>query len=130
MGENRKFVVHWHEARRPHYDLRLERGGVLKSWAVPKGMPGQPGVKRLAIEVEDHPLEYFGFEGAIPEGRYGAGKVEVWDLGAYVVEAWEKDRIVVELIGKKISGRYALVRFMEKNWLLLKLKPRGVIRSG
>ncbi|MBE7413745.1 MAG: hypothetical protein HS130_00375 [Deltaproteobacteria bacterium] len=122
LKENRKFAVHSREAKRPHYDLGLERGGVFKSWAVPRGMPENPGVKRLAVEVEDHPLDYFGFEGTIPEGRYGAGKAEVWDLGTYVVEAWEKDRITVEFIGKKLSGRYALVRFMEKNWLVIKVQ--------
>lgn len=122
MKENPRFVIHRHEARHLHYDLRLERGGVLKSWAVPRGMPESTGVKRLAVAVEDHPLDYTGFEGTIPEGRYGAGKVEVWDAGTYVEEVWGKDRITVELYGKRVSGRFALVRFMEKNWLLIKLK--------
>ncbi|MBW7957264.1 MAG: ATP-dependent DNA ligase [Deltaproteobacteria bacterium] len=124
LKETGRFVVHRHEARRLHYDLRLEREGVLKSWAVPKGMPESPGVKRLAVRVEDHSLDYFGFEGTIPEGQYGAGKVEVWDSGTYVEESWGKDRITVEFNGKKLSGRYALVRFMEKNWLVVKLRPR------
>lgn len=128
MKEKRRFVVHRHEARRLHYDLRLERGGVLKSWAVPKGMPESPGVKRLAVEVEDHPLDYFGFEGTIPEGQYGAGKVEVWDSGVYIEESWGSEKIAVEFIGKKLSGRYVLVRFMEKSWFLLKLNPRKGIK--
>ncbi len=125
MKAKGRFVVHRHEARHLHYDLRIEHGGVLKSWAVPKGMPESTGVKRLAVAVEDHPLDYIGFEGTIPEGRYGAGKVEVWDSGTCVEEAWGGDRITVELAGKRLSGRYALVRFMEKNWLLMKLGPRG-----
>lgn len=116
------FVIHRHDASHLHYDLRLEYGGVLKSWAVPKGLPGEAGVKRLAVEVEDHPLDYIGFEGVIPEGQYGAGTVEIWDKGHYILESWEKDKVVFDFLGKKVSGRYVLIRTGEKNWLIFKLK--------
>ncbi|HBG46492.1 MAG TPA: ATP-dependent DNA ligase [Deltaproteobacteria bacterium] len=125
MKKPLKYVIHRHQARHLHYDLRLEREGVLKSWAVPKGMPEAPGIKRLAVEVEDHPLGYFDFEGVIPEGQYGAGKVEVWDSGTYVAEAWDKGRIEVEILGKRLSGRYALILFKERSWLVMKLKGRA-----
>jgi len=117
-----KFVIHEHHARHHHWDLRLERAGVLKSWAVPKGLPEDAGVKRLAVEVEDHPLSYGDFEGSIPEGRYGAGKVDIWDSGAYVEESWEKGKITVELRGRKLKGRYALIHISDKSWLVMKLK--------
>ncbi len=115
-----RFVLHRHMSRHPHYDLRLEREGVLKSWAVPKGLSQSVGVKRLAVEVPDHPLDYIGFEGTIPEGEYGAGTVEVWDSGAYRAESWEKDKVVFELKGRKFSGPYALIRTAGKNWILFR----------
>lgn len=124
MKKPLKFVVHEHHARHLHYDLRLERGGGLKSWAVPKGLPEGPGIKRLAVEVEDHPLSYAAFEGTIPEGQYGAGEVVVWDSGAYIEESWEKDKVVVEFKGRKLSGRYAIIHISEKNWLVMRLKER------
>lgn len=117
------FVVQEHHARRLHYDLRLERDGVLKSWAVPKGPPEKSGIRRLAVEVEDHPLEYGGFEGTIPEGEYGAGTVRIWDRGVYEPLAWEEDKIEFLLRGERLSGRYVLVRLKkagENDWLLLK----------
>lgn len=117
-----RFVLHRHSSRHPHYDLRLERNGVLKSWAVPKGLPESAGVKRLAVEVEDHPLDYIGFEGTIPEGEYGAGAVEVWDGGQYRIESWEEDKVVFELKGKRFSGLYALIRTGGKNWITFKTK--------
>jgi DNA ligase D-like protein (predicted ligase)/DNA ligase D-like protein (predicted 3'-phosphoesterase) len=120
--EGRTFVVQEHHARRLHYDLRLERDGVLKSWAVPKGLP-ETGEKRLAVETEDHPLEYGGFEGTIPKGQYGAGTVKIWDRGSYELKVWEKDKIEFTLNGEKLHGRYVLARFKkagEKEWLLLK----------
>ena len=117
------FVVQKHQARTLHYDFRLEKDGVLKSWAVPKGVPTEKGVKRLAVEVEDHDLEFGDFEGIIPEGEYGAGTVEIWDQGTYKVEEWLPDRIVFRLDGVRLKGRYCLVRFKragERNWLLFR----------
>jgi bifunctional non-homologous end joining protein LigD len=115
------FVIHRHDATHLHYDLRLEAGGVLKSWAVPKGVPEEKGVKRLAVEVEDHGLDYIDFEGTIPEGRYGAGKVGIWDTGSYEAESWGREKIVFTLKGRRLSGRYALVRMKGRNWLVMKL---------
>jgi len=117
-----RFVLHRHASRRPHFDLRLEKDGVLKSWAVPKGLSPEPGVRRLAVEVPDHPLDYIDFEGTIPEGEYGAGTVEVWDAGKYRVLSWEADKVVFELEGKRCSGPYALVRTGAKNWLIFRTK--------
>jgi DNA ligase D-like protein (predicted ligase)/DNA ligase D-like protein (predicted 3'-phosphoesterase) len=120
--EGKSFVVQEHHARRLHYDLRLEKDGVLKSWAVPKGLP-EPGAKRLAVETEDHPLEYRNFEGTIPEGQYGAGAVKIWDRGTYEVKVWEENKIEFILKGEKLSGRYVLAKFKkagDKDWLLLK----------
>jgi bifunctional non-homologous end joining protein LigD len=122
--EGRTFVVQEHHARRLHYDLRLEKDGVLKSWAVPKGLP-EAGEKRLAVETEDHPLEYRRFEGTIPKGQYGAGTVKIWDRGSYELKVWEKDKIEFTLIGEKLHGRYVLARFKkagDKQWLLLKAR--------
>jgi DNA ligase D-like protein (predicted 3'-phosphoesterase) len=118
------FVVQKHHATTLHYDFRLEKEGVLKSWAVPKGIAPAKGVKRLAVEVEDHDLAYAVFEGEIPEGQYGAGRVEIWDTGAYEEELWQSGKIVAALHGKKLSGRFCLIRFAkagEKNWLIFAL---------
>ena len=119
------FVIQEHHARRLHYDLRLEKEGVLKSWAVPKGMPDS-GQKVLAVETEDHPYEYGSFEGEIPKGQYGAGTVKIWDKGHYETKLWEDGKIEVTLNGKKLNGRYILVRLKnakdDKSWLLLKGK--------
>jgi bifunctional non-homologous end joining protein LigD len=128
-GPGRRFVVHKHSARRLHYDLRLEMAGVLASWAVPKGPSIRPGDKRLAVHVEDHPLEYGDFEGVIPEGSYGAGPSIVWDSGMYrlvdgadPVEAVRQGKLDLELTGYKLRGRWALVRTSrgERDWLLIK----------
>lgn len=117
------FVVQRHQARRLHYDFRLEMDGVLKSWAVPKEPPLEPGVRRLAVEVEDHPLDYANFEGVIPEGMYGAGKVEIWDRGTYQLKSRSVDKIEFSLNGEKMRGDYVLIRFKgDKNWLLIKKK--------
>ena len=117
-----KFVIHEHEALRAgrHHDLRLERNGVLKSWAVPKGVPEELGVRRLAKQVEDHALDYGKFEGEIP-GGYGAGKVRIWDRGTYETKFWSDTKIEVTLYGKRSRGEYVL-RWMEKmnSWLLWK----------
>jgi len=124
------FVVHEHHARRLHYDLRLSREGVLKSWAVPKGIPEEPGVRRLAVQTEDHPLEYSEFEGTIPKGQYGAGIVKVWDRGSYELKVWTEDKIEFLLKGRRLYGIYALVRLKkststpqkQNEWLLIKVK--------
>ncbi|MEN6610093.1 MAG: DNA polymerase ligase N-terminal domain-containing protein [Methanoregulaceae archaeon] len=117
------FVVHDHHASTHHYDLRLERDGVFKSWAVPKGIPEVPGQKHLAIAVEDHPLEYGTFEGTIPEGSYGAGTVAIWDCGTYDTLRWEPDRIEIVFHGKRLTGPYLIVRFKragENEWLVFR----------
>jgi len=117
------YVVQKHAATHLHYDLRLEMDGVLRSWAVPKEPPTRPGVKRLAVQVNDHSLDYADFEGIIPEGRYGAGKVEIWDKGEYFLKERSKDKIVFELKGKKLKGTYCLIKFKgERNWLFFKKK--------
>ena len=116
-----RFIVQEHHARRLHWDFRLELDGVLKSWAVPKGPPVEPGIKRLAVQVEDHPLSYFGFEGTIPQGGYGAGEVKVWDKGVYVLELREPRKYHVFLKGRKLKGDYRLINFKDKNWLMYKV---------
>jgi bifunctional non-homologous end joining protein LigD len=119
------YVVQEHHAGRLHWDLRLERDGVLKSWAVPKGPPEKPGDRRLAVQVEDHPLAYAGFEGTIPEGEYGAGTVKIWDKGTYETVKWTEDKIEVVINGGRLMGQYELIRFRkagEKEWLLFKKK--------
>ena len=118
------FVIHHHAARNTHYDLRLEMEGVLKSWAVPKGVPVEPGVRRLAVQVEDHPIGYIGFAGKIPEGEYGAGTVEIWDKGEFVLEGKTPDQLQFTLKGEKLSGGYALIHTDGKNWLLIKRKAK------
>jgi len=118
-----RFVVQKHDATRLHYDFRLEMDGVLKSWAVPKEPPTEAGVKRLAVEVEDHELSYIDFEGTIPKGKYGAGTVEIWDKGTYTLKHRSKDKLVFTLHGQRLKGDYTLIRFKaDKNWLLLKNK--------
>lgn len=124
-GEATIFVVQEHHARHLHYDFRLEREGVLKSWAIPKGLPEHSSDKRLAVATEDHPLDYAAFEGAIPEGNYGAGRVIIWDKGTYVTKLWNEKMIEIILNGAKLHGRYVLVPFKRggpKNWLMLKPK--------
>jgi DNA ligase D-like protein (predicted ligase)/DNA ligase D-like protein (predicted 3'-phosphoesterase) len=125
QGEAKIFVVQEHSARRLHYDLRLEEQGVLKSWAVPKGIPQETGEKRLAVQTEDHPFEYHKFEGAIPKGQYGAGTVRIWDKGIYDFKVWEDDKIEFVLSGEKLRGRYVLARLKkagQKDWLLMKVR--------
>ena len=118
----KKFVVHFHRASHDHWDLRLEMDGVLKSWAVPKAPPQEQGVRRLAVQVEDHDLGYINFEGIIPEGSYGAGTVEIWDEGEYVLESRSEKELKVKLFGKRLFGRYLLVHMKGKDWLMIKLK--------
>ena len=117
------YVIQKHQATRLHYDLRLEMGGVLKSWAVPKTPPAKSGVKRLAVQVEDHPIDYASFEGTIPDGQYGAGTVEIWDKGEYSMKSKSDKKMVFEIEGLKLQGIYCLVRSKgDKNWLFFKKK--------
>ena len=125
-----RFVVQKHRASQLHYDLRLESGGVLKSWAVPKGPSPNPSIKRLAMAVEDHPMAYADFEGVIPEGEYGGGTVMVWDRGTFKPEngdveaALEKGELKFTLRGKKLKGVWVLVRTRGRQWLLIKHRDR------
>ena len=118
-----QFVVQEHQARTHHFDFRLEKNGVLKSWAVPKGLPMEPGTKRLAIQVPDHDLDYRSFEGQIPEGQYGAGQVTIWDEGTYEAHEWTDRKISISLKGHRIIGDYELIQFPragEQAWLIFK----------
>ncbi len=124
-GRSPIFVIHRHDARRLHYDLRLEQDGALASWAVPKGMPLEPGERHLAVHVEDHPLEYATFQGEIPQGQYGAGQVDIWDEGTYeLVEGKRDGGLTFRLAGARLQGVWALVPARlsgeEKNWLLMR----------
>ncbi len=126
-GEGLIYVIQRHQASRLHYDLRLEEEGVLKSWAIPKSPPEEAGVRRLAVQTEDHPLGYEDFEGIIPEGEYGAGTVKTWDKGIYSVLESDSAKRIIEIKGKKIKGKYALIKLKPKNpddtnWLFFKLK--------
>jgi bifunctional non-homologous end joining protein LigD len=133
-GDDDTFVVQEHHTprgragERVHWDLRLERDGVLKSWAVPKGPPTEPGVTRLAVPTEDHPLEYAAFAGTIAAGEYGGGRVAIWDAGRYATEKWADDHITVAFDGTRLAGRYVLFRLPDGDWNLRKLDdtaPRG-----
>ncbi|RZS74390.1 DNA polymerase ligase N-terminal domain-containing protein [Pseudobacter ginsenosidimutans] len=144
-GDHLRFVVQRHDATRLHYDFRLELDGVLKSWAVPKGPSMNPADKRLAVQVEDHPVDYIDFAGVIPEGNYGAGVVQVWDHGNYIpVNAeiepisekealkWLKNGEIKFVIqGSKLSGEFVLVRLKrdEKNWLLIKHNDEYAVKT-
>jgi bifunctional non-homologous end joining protein LigD len=112
------FVVQEHHARRLHWDFRLERDGVLVSWALPKGVPDDPAVNHLAVHVEDHPLEYGHFAGTIPKGEYGAGSVTIWDHGTYEPEKWTDREVKVILHGQRVTGGYALFQTDGKNWMI------------
>ena len=121
--EAMRFVIQKHAASHLHYDFRLEMDGVLKSWAVPKGVPDTPGVRRLAVQVEDHPVDYLAFEGQIPDGSYGAGSVELFDRGTYILEKHEPGKeLLFTLRGNKYRGNFALVHTTGKNWIILKRK--------
>ena len=139
------FVIQKHKARQLHYDFRIEAGGVLKSWAVPKGPSTDPRDKRLAVPTEDHPMEYADFEGVIPEGEYGAGTVMVWDTGTYtnlkkkdgkevhVEKCLEDGHIIIWLEGRKLEGGYSLVRTgrgEKARWLLVKMKDDKADSEG
>ncbi len=130
VGQGNTFVIQEHHARRLHYDFRLERDGVLVSWAVPKNLPETTAVNHLAVHTEDHPLEYGGFEGTIPKGEYGGGKVIIWDAGTYDTEKFndtgEKGEVIVTLHGQRISGRYALIQTDGNQWLAHRMKDQHV----
>lgn len=126
-GGNR-FVVQEHHAHTDHFDFRLEKDGMLKSWALPKGPPENAGEKRLAVEVDDHPMEWADFEGVIAPGEYGAGTVRCWDRGTYLLHQWWPDKITFELQGSRLEGEYGLIRYPqsgEHHWLLMKFHPRN-----
>lgn len=118
----RRFVVQEHHASHLHWDFRLEMDGVLKSWAVPKGPPEVPGVRRLAVETEDHPVSYIDFEGEIAEGQYGAGSVKIWDHGTYDLDERYANKLVLLLHGERLSGGYVLVHTRDRQWIMLKRK--------
>src|SRR3954470_20098444 len=128
------FVVQRHDARRLHYDFRLERSGALASWAVPKGVPLEPGQQHLAVHVEDHPLEYAKFEGEIPQGQYGAGTVELWNRGTYeLLDEKKGGGLTVRLHGERLDGVWTLVPAKldgdPKNWLILRKREDGAKRA-
>ena len=122
----KRFVIHEHHASRLHFDLRLEIAGVLKSWAVPKGVSMNPSDKRLAVEVPDHSLGYINFEGTIAEGNYGAGEVRIWDAGEFeaenAAENLKKGKLIFTFHGEKLKGAFTLIKMknQEKNWLIIK----------
>ena len=119
------YVIQKHDASHLHYDLRLELDGVLKSWAIPKTPPTVVGVKRLAVQTEDHPIEYANFEGVIPEGEYGAGTVEIWDKGEFIMKHKGQNKLIFKIKGEKLQGDYCLIRFKGKNnWLFFKKKSQ------
>jgi DNA ligase D-like protein (predicted 3'-phosphoesterase) len=133
-GEGEKiFVIQEHHAKKLHWDIRLEIDNVLKSWAIPKEPPQEEGIKRLAVQTEDHPLEYANFEGTIAEGQYGAGEVKIWDEGKFIPEKITEKKILFELEGKKMKGNFALIKLKpslrfkgggKDNWLFFKRREK------
>ena len=126
LGEGNAFVVHRHHASRLHYDLRLEKDGVLKSWAVPKGLPPRPGIKRLAVATEDHPLEYLNFEGAIPKGEYGGGDMWIFARGKYEFTKVKKDGFYVRLKSREVNAEYRAYNTKENEWIVERLESPQV----
>jgi len=124
--EGNSFVIQWHDATRLHHDFRLERGGVLVSWAVPKGLPWEHGERHLAVHTEDHPMEYGSFAGTIPGGHYGAGEVRIWDHGTYDLLEWTDDKVSVRLHGRRHTGEYHLIK-TRTDWLVLLAKSSAVV---
>ena len=122
-GNDDTFVIQEHHARSLHWDVRLERGGVLVSWAVPKGLPLHPKDNRLAVHTEDHPIDYGSFEGDIPAGEYGGGKVIRWDRGRYELEKWTDREVKVVFHGTRTEGRYVFFRTGGKNWMVHRMDP-------
>src|SRR5690349_19204101 len=117
-----RFVVQEHHARSLHWDVRLERDGVLASWAVPKGLPTEPDTVRLAVRTEDHPIEYLEFPGEIPAGEYGGGRMTIWDTGTYETEKWNPREVIVRLRGRRAEGRFVFIRTGD-NWILRRSDP-------
>ncbi|NRQ36508.1 ATP-dependent DNA ligase [Nonomuraea sp. NN258] len=117
-GAGNAFVIQEHHARSLHWDLRLERDGVLVSWAVPKGLPADPGTNHLAVHTEDHPMEYLTFHGEIPKGEYGGGTMTVWDTGTFDVEKWSNREVKFVLHGQRATGRFVLFQTNGKNWMI------------
>lgn len=124
---NDTFVIQEHHARRLHWDFRLERDGVLVSWAIPRGLPPDSTDNRLAVQTEDHPLEYADFEGGIQRGEYGAGSVKTWDRGTYECEKWTDREVKVVLHGSRARGRYVLIHTHERNWLIHRTKKQPTL---
>jgi len=122
-GPGNSFVVQQHHARALHWDLRLERDGVLVSWAVPRGIPRDPARNHLAVQTEDHPMEYLTFAGEIPAGEYGGGRMTVYDTGTYVTEKWRDKEVMIVLSGARVSGRYVLFRTEGRNWMIHRMDP-------
>jgi bifunctional non-homologous end joining protein LigD len=118
-----RFVVQEHDARRLHWDLRLEHDGTLASWALPRGIPEHPDENRLAVRTEDHPLEYLEFQGDIPKGEYGAGTMAIWDSGTYEAEKFRDDELIATFHGKRVRGRYALFRTRDSDWMIHRMDP-------
>jgi bifunctional non-homologous end joining protein LigD len=118
-----RFVIHQHHARSLHWDLRLERNGVLASFAVPRGVPRDPARNHLAVHTEDHPLEYLDFEGTIPAGEYGGGRMFVYDRGTYDTEKWRDSEVLIVLHGERVSGRYVLFQTSGKDWMIHRMEP-------
>jgi bifunctional non-homologous end joining protein LigD len=122
-GSSARFVIQQHDATRLHWDLRLERDGVLVSWALPRGVPWSPAENHLAVHTEDHPMEYLDFAGEIPEGSYGAGTMTVWDRGVYEAEEFTDTKVRVVLHGERVSGRYALFPVNDRDWMIHRMDP-------
>jgi bifunctional non-homologous end joining protein LigD len=118
-----RFVVQEHSARAMHWDLRLEHEGTLASWAIPKGIPADPKKNGLAVQTEDHPLEYLDFHGEIPEGNYGAGTMKIFDRGTYEVHKWRDKEVMVTFHGERVRGKYVLFRTGGKNWMIHRMDP-------
>lgn len=118
-----RFVIQQHDATRLHWDLRLERDGVLVSFALPRGLPWSPDDDRLAVHTEDHPLEYLDFHGEIPAGHYGAGSMVIWDRGTYDARTFREDKVVVTLSGERARGTYALFPIRERDWMIHRVDP-------
>jgi bifunctional non-homologous end joining protein LigD len=122
-GHGNTFVIQQHHARALHWDLRLERDGVLVSWAVPRGIPRDPDRNHLAVQTEDHPMEYATFSGEIPAGEYGGGTMTIYDSGTYTTEKWRDREVMIVLSGARVSGRYVLFRTDGKNWMIHRMDP-------